>query len=150
LPINRNGKVDERALPAPGPTEPDAGFRAPSTGTERWLADTWCAVLRLERVGLDDNFFDIGGHSLLLAAVQRELAERGHNLSIVTFFEYTTIQHLARYLDDRGMVAADDADAADQSRRAARRGAGRARLSRRRAAVRSAGSTNSGGPEERT
>ncbi|GAA1324710.1 hypothetical protein GCM10009610_57070 [Pseudonocardia xinjiangensis] len=150
LPINRNGKVDERALPTPGPSEPDPDFRAPGTGTERWLADTWCRVLRLERVGLDDNFFDIGGHSLLLAAVQRELAERGHDLSMVTFFEYTTIQHLARYLDDRDMVAAGDADDADRSGRAARRGAGRARLSRRRAAVRSAEPTNAGGPEERT
>jgi amino acid adenylation domain-containing protein len=140
LPLNRNGKVDERALPAPGPTEPDPDFRAPGTDTERWLADAWCTVLRLARVGLDDNFFDIGGHSLLLAEVQRELAGRGHDLSIVTFFEYPTIQHLAKYLDDRIMVvgaAANHSDA-DESGRAARRSAGRARLDRRRAALRSA------------
>ncbi|MET0493575.1 MAG: amino acid adenylation domain-containing protein [Actinoplanes sp.] len=134
LPVNRNGKVDEKALPAPGPAEPDAGFRAPHTDTERWLAETWCAVLRLERVGLDDNFFEIGGHSLLLFEVQRALAARGHHLSIVTFFEYTTIHHLAAYLGDRDLVADD----AGESDRAARRGAGRARLSRRRAALRPA------------
>jgi amino acid adenylation domain-containing protein len=146
LPINRNGKVDERALPAPGPTEPDPDFRAPRTVTERWLADAWCAVLRLERVGLDDNFFDIGGHSLLLAAVQRALAERGHDLSIVTFFEYPTIHDLARHLDDRRPVAGEDAD---ESGRAARRGAGRARLNRRRAALRSAEPASAvGDPDE--
>ncbi|WP_158578940.1 non-ribosomal peptide synthetase [Spongiactinospora rosea] len=139
LPLNRNGKVDERALPAPGPAEPDPDFRAPGTDTERWLAGAWRTVLRLERVGLDDNFFDIGGHSLLLAEVQRELAGRGHDLSIVTFFEYPTIQHLARYLDERDAVAAPDAGSdADESGRAARRSAGRARLDRRRAALRSA------------
>lgn len=139
LPLNRNGKVDERALPTPGPAAPDPNYRAPVTGTERLLADIWCRVLQLERVGLDDNFFDIGGHSLLLAAVQRGLAERRHDLSIVTFFEYTTIQRLARYLDDRDIVADEDAD---ESGRAARRGAGRARLGRRRAALRSAELTN--------
>lgn len=96
-------------------------------------------MLRLERVGLDDNFFDIGGHSLLLAEVQRELAGRGHEVSVVTLFEYTTIHQLARYLDDRDVIDGKDAD---ESGRAARRDAGRARLSRRRAALRSAGLTN--------
>jgi amino acid adenylation domain-containing protein len=146
LPLNRNGKVDERALPAPGPTEPDADFRAPGTDTERRLAATWCAVLRLDRVGRDDNFFDIGGHSLLLATMQRELAQRGHDLSIVTFFEYPTIQQLARYLDDRGRGTGEDSH---ESGRAARRGAGRARLDRRRAAVRSARPTSSGADPDR-
>jgi amino acid adenylation domain-containing protein len=146
LPLNRNGKVDERALPAPGPTAPDPDFRAPGTGTERRLADTWCEVLRLDRVGRDDNFFDIGGHSLLLATMQRELAQRGHDLSIVTFFEYPTIQQLAKYLDDHGRDAGEDAD---ESGRAARRGAGRARLDRRRAAARSARPTNSGDDSDR-
>jgi amino acid adenylation domain-containing protein len=134
LPLTRNGKVDERALPAAGPAEPDPDFRVPGTATQRWLADVWCAVLRLGRVGLDDNFFDIGGHSLLLAEVQREIAGRGHDMSIVTLFEYSTIQHLARFLDDGGVAAREDVDESD---RAARRGAGRARLDRRRAAARS-------------
>jgi amino acid adenylation domain-containing protein len=139
LPLNRNGKVDERALPTPGPAVPDPGHRVPSSDAERMLADIWCRVLRLDRVGLDDNFFDIGGHSLLLAAVQQGLAERGHDLSIVTFFEYTTIQRLARYVDDRDTVGDEEAD---ESGRLAGRGAGRTRLGRRRAAVRSAELTN--------
>ncbi|MET7951715.1 amino acid adenylation domain-containing protein [Micromonospora sp. NPDC005324] len=142
LPLNRNGKVDERALPALGPAEPDPDFRAPHAGTERWLAETWCAILRLERVGVDDNFFEIGGHSLLLFEVQRALAGRGHNLSIVTFFEYTTIRHLATYLDKRDTASGEDAG---ESERAARRGVGRARLDRRRTALRSAERTNASG-----
>ncbi|WP_432043167.1 non-ribosomal peptide synthetase [Streptomyces cadmiisoli] len=140
LPLNRNGKVDERALPAPGPAEPEAGFRPPRTETERRLADTWCAVLRLERVGVDDNFFDVGGHSLLLAAVQRELARQGHDLPIVTFFEHTTVHQLAAYLDDRAVAEGKDVDESG----GAARGAGRARLDRRRAAARSAGVVGGG------
>ncbi|AOS61830.1 non-ribosomal peptide synthetase [Actinoalloteichus hymeniacidonis] len=142
LPLNRNGKVDERALPAPGPAERALDFRAPDTGTQRWLAEVWCTVLGLDRVGLDENFFDIGGHSLLLASVQRELAARGHELSIVTFFEYPTIHDLARFLDDRAGDAGRDAA---ESERAVRRGVGRARLNRRRAAVRSAGGVDAVG-----
>lgn len=69
LPLNHNMKVDRRALPEPpqlamratnGPT-----LREPETATERQLAELWKASLRVERVGLDDNFFDLGGHSAL-------------------------------------------------------------------------------------
>ncbi|MDP9794202.1 amino acid adenylation domain-containing protein [Catenuloplanes nepalensis] len=126
LPINRNGKVDERALPPLGPAEPAPGFRAPRTETERWLAEAWCAVLRLDRVGLDDNFFEIGGHSLLLFEVQRAVAARGHDVSIVTFFEYATIEHLAAHLDGGGPG------------RTVLRGAGRTRLAARRETLRAA------------
>ena len=131
LPLNRNGKVDERALPAPGPPEPDSGFRAPAAGPEQLVAGIWSEVLGLQRVGVEDNFFDLGGHSLLLAEVQRALADRGHELPIVTFFEYPTIQRLARHLS--APVTAQNGDGFE---RAALRSAGRARLSRRRAAMR--------------
>jgi hypothetical protein len=65
FPLNPNGKVDRRVLPSPGDTRPElekafVGFRTP---TEEMLADIWSEVLGVERVGIHDDFFDLGGHS---------------------------------------------------------------------------------------
>ena len=63
LPLNVNGKVDRRALPAPE-FDVAAGYVAPRSETERVLADIWAAVLGVQRVGVEDNFFELGGDSL--------------------------------------------------------------------------------------
>ncbi len=67
LPLTPTGKVDRRALPAPGAERPDleAAFVAPRTPVEERLAALWCELLRVERVGVHDSFFELGGHSLL-------------------------------------------------------------------------------------
>jgi amino acid adenylation domain-containing protein len=67
LPLTPNGKIDRRALPSPsgGPSKPDASFVPPNTEKERVLASLWQELLGVPRVGLRDNFFDLGGHSLL-------------------------------------------------------------------------------------
>ncbi|MBV9787774.1 MAG: amino acid adenylation domain-containing protein, partial [Chloroflexi bacterium] len=67
LPLTPNGKVDLRALPAPTDDRPELTptYLAPRSGVERQIADVWQAALKLERVGIHDNFFDLGGHSLL-------------------------------------------------------------------------------------
>ncbi|MDQ3982113.1 MAG: amino acid adenylation domain-containing protein, partial [Actinomycetota bacterium] len=67
LPLTPAGKVDRAALPAPGPQRPDLGhgYEEPVTETEKLLAEIWSEVLGVERVGRTDNFFDLGGHSLL-------------------------------------------------------------------------------------
>ena len=67
LPLTPNGKVDRTALPAPEPARAAscAEFAAPRTPTERELTRIWAQVLRIEQVGIHDNFFDLGGHSLL-------------------------------------------------------------------------------------
>jgi hypothetical protein len=133
LPLNRNGKVDQRALPAPqrGPI-PDR-LLAPEAEVERRLAAIWREVLQLEGVGVEDSFFDVGGHSLLLAQVHGRLVEQlGRPLPMVRLFEHPTIRSLARYLEGQAQTTAPG-----EPDRAAQLRAGRARLTRR--AGRSAG-----------
>ncbi|MEP7339390.1 MAG: amino acid adenylation domain-containing protein, partial [Acidobacteriota bacterium] len=77
LPLNRNGKVDRRALPAPEQARPELNesFIAPRTPAERRLAGIWSQVLGLEQVGVEDNFFELGGHSLLATQVVSRVRE---------------------------------------------------------------------------
>ncbi|MGV9499516.1 amino acid adenylation domain-containing protein [Streptomyces sp. NPDC003642] len=73
MPLTVNGKVDRRALPEPQRTP--ARIREPRTPAERVVTEAYADVLRLERVGIDDNFFDLGGHSLLAARLLQRLRE---------------------------------------------------------------------------
>ncbi|MEV0135447.1 amino acid adenylation domain-containing protein [Dactylosporangium sp. NPDC050688] len=67
LPVTANGKLDRRALPEPGDDGPSRPpYVAPSTAAEKAIAATWAELLQVDHVGLDDNFFDLGGHSLLI------------------------------------------------------------------------------------
>ena len=69
LPLSPNGKVDRRALPAPGAAAGGAAFSAPRTPLEEMIAGIWSEVLKVDQVGVDDNFFVLGGHSLLATQV---------------------------------------------------------------------------------
>jgi acyl carrier protein len=69
LPVTVNGKLDRAALPDPDAAAESTGFVAPRTPVEETLAGIWSSVLRLERIGAFDNFFDLGGHSLTATAV---------------------------------------------------------------------------------
>src|SRR5262249_57595329 len=71
LPPTANGKIDRKALPAPGPSRPqmEQGYQAPRTPAEEMLVEIWAEVLKLESIGVHDNFFDLGGHSLLATQV---------------------------------------------------------------------------------
>ncbi|HEU4538929.1 MAG TPA: amino acid adenylation domain-containing protein, partial [Polyangiaceae bacterium] len=95
LPLTPVGKLDLRALPAPGPAEPAAG-RAPRGPIEELLATVWAEVLGREGAGRDESFFDLGGHSLLamqLASRVREVF--GVELSVRAAFEAPTLRALA-------------------------------------------------------
>ncbi|MBN9685362.1 MULTISPECIES: non-ribosomal peptide synthetase [unclassified Corallococcus] len=125
LPLTHGGKVDERALPEPTP-----GTQAPrvplANEAEQRIAGIWCETLRLEHVGAEDNFFDLGGHSLLLAQVQYLLKHRmGHDVPMVTLFEFPTVRALAGHL--QGRDDGGEAEAAQAQRQEQRR-SGRARL----------------------
>jgi amino acid adenylation domain-containing protein len=77
FPLTPNGKIDRRALPAPPAAQPaPANSAGPQTAMQRLLAEVWRGALGVEGVGLHDNFFDLGGHSLLSMQVIRELYER--------------------------------------------------------------------------
>jgi amino acid adenylation domain-containing protein len=103
LPLTPNGKVDRRALPVPDMARPEleSVFVAPESGVEKTLAEIWRAVLGLERVGIHDNFFDLGGHSLLLAKVHSQFqAAFGREVAMIDLFRYPTISALAKYLNN--------------------------------------------------
>ncbi|HYU31238.1 MAG TPA: 2,3-diaminopropionate biosynthesis protein SbnA [Thermoanaerobaculia bacterium] len=97
LPLTPNGKLDRKALPAPGG---DArAYVAPSDPVEEKLAAVWAEVLRLDRVGINDDFFALGGHSLLATqVVSRVREELGVELPLRRLFTEPTIRQLARGL----------------------------------------------------
>ncbi|HEX7241870.1 MAG TPA: amino acid adenylation domain-containing protein, partial [Longimicrobiaceae bacterium] len=100
LPLTGNGKVDRAALPDPDPGTDAREYLAPRTETERGVADVWAEVLGLERVGVRDDFFQAGGHSLAAARVVARLRERfGREVPLATLFRGPTVESLARVLD---------------------------------------------------
>ncbi|MCA9554900.1 MAG: amino acid adenylation domain-containing protein, partial [Myxococcales bacterium] len=122
LPLTRNGKVDRKALPPPTSARPDlaVAFVAPGTPMEQRLAALWRATLGLEVVGIDDNFFDLGGTSLLVADLREAVeAELGHPVEVVTFFQHPTVRALAKHLAEaRGAAVFSDVEArAERARR---------------------------------
>src|SRR4051794_26667982 len=103
LPLTANGKVDRAALPAPAWQERET-YVAPQGDLERALAAIWQEVLSGPPAGLDDNFFDRGGHSLLMVQVQSKIREQLHQeISIIDLFVYPTIRSLAGHI--RGLSA---------------------------------------------
>lgn len=99
LPVNSNGKLDRKALPAPA-FLPGSGRQA-QTAAERMVAAQFTTVLGLDsEPGADDDFFTLGGHSLLAARLASSLRrERGAELSLGAVFEHPTVARLAAYLD---------------------------------------------------
>jgi amino acid adenylation domain-containing protein len=102
MPLTRNGKVDRDALPPPPAEAQGAGaarYVAPRAGIEQTIADVWRQVLKLERVGVDDNFFDLGGNSLLIVQAHSRLqAALGREMSLLELFKNPTISLLAQAL----------------------------------------------------
>jgi len=97
LPLTPNGKLNRHALPAPAPNRPASPL--PRTDVERRIATVWREVLGVAEVGIDDNFFDVGGHSLLLVKMQYELQQiLDEQVSLVDLFQYPTIHTLAAHL----------------------------------------------------
>jgi len=100
LPKTGSGKVDRRALPAPEASgSPAESYVAPETEAERRLAEIWAEVLRVERVGVRDDFFALGGHSLLATQVVSRVRQAfGAELPLRTIFEHPTVGELAALL----------------------------------------------------
>ncbi len=101
FPLTPNGKLDRKALPAPSGAgyEADGPYVAPRSELERLIADVWRETLAVERVGVRDNFFNLGGHSLLLIRVNNRLREALRmELPVVELFKYPTVSALAEHL----------------------------------------------------
>ncbi|GAA1406854.1 hypothetical protein GCM10009639_55100 [Kitasatospora putterlickiae] len=138
LPLTPSGKVDRAALPEPDGGRPQAAapFTAPGDGLERTLAGLWRKVLGVERVGAHDNFFDLGGHSLLMAELRSVLAsDAGHRVSMVELFQHPTVASLAAHLSrsEGEPSAAPGADARERAEHRRRAGARRQQAAVRRA-----------------
>ena len=120
LPLNANGKVDRKALPAPDAAAGARGYAAPQGEVEQTLASIWSELLGVERVGRDDNFFDVGGHSLLLIKMHRHIETRlRSSASVIDLFKYPTVGAMAAFLRD-GAAALPVAPRKDAEERAHR------------------------------
>ena len=98
MPLLPNGKIDRRALPDQPQLNLEENFVAPETELEQTLATIWQEVLHLEKVGIHHNFFDLGGHSLLMVQVHSKLYQiLNRDISIVEMFQYPTISTLAKH-----------------------------------------------------
>ncbi|MCP9960773.1 amino acid adenylation domain-containing protein [Streptomyces somaliensis] len=95
LPMGPNGKLDRRALPAPGAASADEDHEPPATPVEKTLARVWAAVLPIERVGRHDNFFALGGDSLLVVRAIAKAAEEGLRLTTADFYLHQTVAEQA-------------------------------------------------------
>ncbi len=100
LPLTPNGKINRKALPAPEYQPPsDRLFVAPRNHLELQLSQIWSEVLKVESIGIVDDFFDLGGHSLLAVSLMSRIHEKlGHTLPLVTLFQGATIEQQAMLL----------------------------------------------------
>src|ERR1700744_5387274 len=101
LPLTSNNKIDRKALPDFDAEEQiKDNYTAPRTETEKVMAEIWQGVLKLERIGIDDNFFDIGGHPLLSVQITTRIEKKlGRKLQIATLFTYPTIALLSGFIE---------------------------------------------------
>jgi amino acid adenylation domain-containing protein/non-ribosomal peptide synthase protein (TIGR01720 family) len=109
LPLTSNGKLDRRGLPAPDTTrhDPEQTFIEPDTPAEQTLARIWREVLGLEQVGIHDNFFVLGGDSILSIQIVSRAARAGLHLTPKDLFQHQTVAALAAAARTTGGVAAE-------------------------------------------
>jgi amino acid adenylation domain-containing protein len=113
FPLSTNGKVDRNALPLPetGSQEREAAFVGPRDAREQQLAQVWSEILRVDPISIHDNFFDLGGHSLLIMQVLSRLRERfGMQVTVREVFERPTIAEIAELLNSNGHSSSGNAE----------------------------------------
>ncbi|WP_051650614.1 non-ribosomal peptide synthetase [Lachnoclostridium phytofermentans] len=102
LPINSNGKVNRKALPTLQQLQNSEGLLEPSTDLERLLVEIWCKVLNIEKVGVNQDFFEIGGHSLRAVMLEVEMQKNNIPVEYTDIYNCKTIRNYANYLDSKG------------------------------------------------
>ncbi|PCK33193.1 hypothetical protein CEX98_03070, partial [Pseudoalteromonas piscicida] len=106
LPVTVNGKIDARALPEPDFSQAQTQ-RLPNSELEQHVAKVWCAVLGIKQVGLDDNFFHIGGDSIMSIQLMSALKRAGYALSTKDIFTHPTLEALCQFLATNEQVEID-------------------------------------------
>jgi amino acid adenylation domain-containing protein len=109
FPKTPNGKLDRRALPKPEQNSPAASGHEASTELERQVAAIWAETLGVPGVGLDERFFDLGGHSLLMVEVHDKLRDQaGYHVPLLDLFQFPTVRSLANHLRLQSGAARDE------------------------------------------
>jgi acyl carrier protein len=111
LPLTPNGKVDRKALPAPEGARVKSAqeFIAPKGNIEQAVAAIWKEILKAREIGVDDNFFDFGGHSLQVVQVQNRLRETiGVDVPVLKLFQFPTVRTLAKFIGEQSNGAGKD------------------------------------------
>ncbi|MET0625826.1 MAG: phosphopantetheine-binding protein, partial [Pyrinomonadaceae bacterium] len=124
IPLTPNGKVDRRALPEPDQSRPElaADYVAPRNQTEETLAQMWVELLKVERVGVEDDFFDLGGHSLLATQIVSRVRETFKvEVPLRSLFESPTVAALAELIEKSDSTSEPQAPAIVPVTRQARR-----------------------------
>ena len=101
LPLTHNGKVDLRALPKPDAATSERTYVAPRNGKEEVMAAIWGNVLQVERVGMEDPFFELGGDSILSLQVLAQARKAGLEFSLQDLFRYQTIGELSPFVREQ-------------------------------------------------
>jgi acyl-coenzyme A synthetase/AMP-(fatty) acid ligase len=130
LPLTPNGKIDRKALPEPDMSLANQGraYAPPRTPMEKLVAAVWANVLKQDRISVTDNFFDIGGHSLLVVKVHQQLQEKTERtFPLVDMYKFTTAQGIAGYLSQGND---DEEKKASRERQAQRAGQKREAMNR--------------------
>jgi acyl-coenzyme A synthetase/AMP-(fatty) acid ligase/aryl carrier-like protein len=120
LPLTSHNKLDRRALPDPEPYHPEleSTFIPPQTELEKALCHIWQTTLQVEMVGIDDNFFDIGGHSLLVVQVQHRLRQDLNiTVPVIDLFLHPTINALSKHLSQQQTETISFQQVHDEARR---------------------------------
>ena len=113
MPLTPNGKIDRKSLPAPDSqlSQSDHPYVAPRTPTEELIADVWKEVLNQDKIGINDNFFDLGGHSLQATRVLTRLSQSTQiDIPLRTFFENPTVEELAMEMTQLQVDQENDQD----------------------------------------
>lgn len=113
MPLSPSGKIDRRALPAPDQNRQASSveYVSPRTETEKKIAEIVAAVLQIDRVGIFDNFFDLGGHSMLGTQVISRLREECHaDISLRQLFENPTVEGINRAMAEAQVAALEGAE----------------------------------------
>jgi surfactin family lipopeptide synthetase A len=111
IPRSPNGKINRNALPKPSFTREQFSsvYIKPTNQTEIFIAKIWTEVLEIDRIGINDNFFDLGGHSFLVIKVHDKIQKQFDiNFPLIRLFEFTTVKSLASFLNSQNQTSENE------------------------------------------